>query len=150
MDATPGLGEPRRSTPARLELASGVELDAPAETKSPKAIPFPVPLDIRSLSLTGLFILALLYTLYFARVFLVPVTLALVLSHLLRPLVRGLKRAGIPESAGAGLVLAAFLGTIALGVFQLVAPPRDGSRKRPIPSRGWEPSWRKSSARCRR
>jgi predicted PurR-regulated permease PerM len=122
MDATPGLAEPRSSTPANHEFASGIELGASAESGKPKAIAFPVPLDIRSVSLTGLFLLALLYTLYFARVFLVPVALALVLSHLLRPLVRGLKRAGIPEGVGAGLVLAAFLGTIALGVFQLSGP----------------------------
>ena len=96
--------------------------DANARHESHRPIPFPVPLDIRSLSLTGLFLLALLYTLYFARAFLVPVTLALVLSHLLRPLVRSLKRAGIGEGAGAGLVLAAFLGTIGLGVFQLWGP----------------------------
>ena len=81
-----------------------------------------MPIDARSISLTGLFLLALLYTLYFARAFLVPVIFALLLSHLLRPLVRSLKRAGIPEGAGAGLVLAAFLGTTAFGVFQLWGP----------------------------
>ena len=79
-------------------------------------------LHIRSLSMTGLFLLGLLYSLYFARAFLVPVVVAVLLSLLLQPVVRGLKRLGLPEGAGAGLVLAAFLGTLALGVFQLSGP----------------------------
>jgi predicted PurR-regulated permease PerM len=81
-----------------------------------------VPLDIRSLSLTGLFLLALLYTVYFARAFLVPVVAAVLLSLLLQPVVRGLKRLGVPEGVGAALVLAAFLATLALAVVQLSGP----------------------------
>ena len=50
------------------------------------------PFDIRSLALTGLFILALFYTLYFARSVLLPVVLALLLSFLLAPIVRALTK----------------------------------------------------------
>src|SRR5258705_11110106 len=48
------------------------------------------PFDIRSLALTGLFILALFYTIYFLRSVLLPFVLALLLSYLFRPIVRGL------------------------------------------------------------
>jgi predicted PurR-regulated permease PerM len=92
----------------------------PQEVHRP--VPFPVPLDIRSISLTGLFLLALLYTLYFARAFLIPVVVAVLLSLLLQPLVRGLRRLGLPEGAGAALVIVAFLGTFALAVAQLSGP----------------------------
>jgi predicted PurR-regulated permease PerM len=87
-----------------------------------KPIPFPVPVDIRSVSLTGLFVLAVLYTLYFASSFLVPLAFALLLSHLLSPVVRALRRAGIPDGAGAALVLVAFLGTVGVAVYELSAP----------------------------
>ena len=50
------------------------------------------PFDIRSIALTGLFILALFYTIYFMRGVLLPVVLALLLSYLLRPIVRALAR----------------------------------------------------------
>src|ERR1700741_3194932 len=71
---------------------------------------------IRSFMLTGLLILALLYTLYFARVFLLPIVLALLFTSLLRPLVRGLRRLYVPEILGAALVLLTVLGIVGYGV----------------------------------
>src|SRR5207245_7014123 len=50
------------------------------------------PFDIRSLALTGLFILAVFYTIYYVRSVLVPIVLALVVGCLLRPIVRGRAR----------------------------------------------------------
>ena len=44
------------------------------------------PFDIRSIALTGLFILAVFYTIYFMRSILLPIVLALLLSYLLRPM----------------------------------------------------------------
>ena len=100
----------------------GPGLEVPEEPEPPKPVPLPVPLDIRSISLTGLFFLAVLYTLYFARAFLIPVVFALLLSHLLSPLVRTLRRARIPDALGAALVLAAFLGTVGFAVYRLSGP----------------------------
>ena len=54
------------------------------------------PFDVRSISLTGLFILGLFYTIYFMRSILLPIVLAVLLSYLLRPIVRALARAKIP------------------------------------------------------
>lgn len=62
------------------------------------------PLGIRSIALTGLFILALFYTLYLGRSFFLPIVLALMLSFLLSPVVRWLKKIRIPEALGAALV----------------------------------------------
>src|SRR5438067_10561033 len=61
--------------------------------------------DVRSISLTGLFILALFYTMYFMRSVLLPIVLAVLLSYLLRPIVRALARAKIPTLLGAALIL---------------------------------------------
>jgi predicted PurR-regulated permease PerM len=102
--------------------ASDPEVDLLPERETPKPVPFPIPLDIRSVSLTGLFLLAVLYTLYFARAFLIPVVFALLLSHLLSPLVRGLRRVGIPDGAGAALVLTLFLGGVGFTAYRLSAP----------------------------
>ncbi|HUP93444.1 MAG TPA: AI-2E family transporter [Burkholderiales bacterium] len=79
----------------------------------------------------GLFLLALLYTCYFARSLLLPVVLAILLSLILYPAVRWLKRAFIPEPLGAAFIvvsLAAFLGT---GLYQLFEPASDWIAKMP-------------------
>ena len=68
-----------------------------------------------SVALIGLFIIAIFFSIYFARDFFVPVTLALIFKFLLSPFVRALKRMCIPEAAGAGLVIIA--GFIILGFF---------------------------------
>src|ERR1700730_9373165 len=74
------------------------------------------PLDVRSISLTGLFILALFYTIYFMRSILLPIVLALLLSYLFRPIVRALARAKIPTPLGAAFILIALLISIGYGV----------------------------------
>jgi hypothetical protein len=82
------------------ETAPGARRRRPADDEGPKPVPFPVPLDIRSISLTGLFLLAVLYTLYFARAFIVPVVVAVLISLLLQRVVRCLTRLGIPGARG--------------------------------------------------
>src|SRR4029077_8114951 len=72
---------------------------------------------IRSFALSGLFLLACFYKLYFGRAFFPPITLSLLLNFLLSPIVRGLKKIHIPEALGAGLVILSLLGLLALGIF---------------------------------
>ena len=48
------------------------------------------PFGVQSILLTGLFILAVFYIIYFLRSMLLPIVLALLISFLLRPIVRGL------------------------------------------------------------
>jgi predicted PurR-regulated permease PerM len=83
------------------------------------------PLGIRSIALTGLFILAAFYTLYFGRAFFLPIILALLLSFLLRPVVRGLKKIHLPETLGSALVIFSLLGLLVLGVYELATPAYD-------------------------
>src|SRR5437879_12608139 len=52
--------------------------------------------DVRSIALTGLFVLAVFYTLYLMRSLLLPIVLALLVSYLERPIVRVLDRLKIP------------------------------------------------------
>ena len=100
-------------------------------------------IEIRSLSITGLFVLASFYTLYFARAFLLPIVLAVLLDFLLSPLIRGLKRARIPEPLGAALVIIALLGTAGVAVYGLVDPAREWVTKLPASMREAEDRLRK-------
>jgi predicted PurR-regulated permease PerM len=94
-------------------------------------LPFQWPLDIRSISLTGLFVLAIFYTLYFARDFILPILLAWIFSSLLAPIVRALKRIRIPEPLSALLIILALLGTLSLGVYRLSEPAGEWIQKAP-------------------
>jgi predicted PurR-regulated permease PerM len=85
----------------------------------------------RSVALTGLFVLAAFYTLYFCRSLLLPLVLALLLWLLLSPVVRGLKKLHIPEPLGAGLVLLALLGSVGFGIYQLSGPASDWMQRAP-------------------
>src|SRR5260370_11905543 len=94
-----------------------------ASVSSPRGFP--------ALAVTGLFVLASFYTLYFCRSLLLPLVLAGLLSLLLSPVVRGLKRLHIPEPLGAGLVLLTVLGSVGFGIYQLSAPAVDWIQRAP-------------------
>ena len=73
-------------------------------------------------AVVGIFILAVLYTFYFARIFLMPFAFALVLSVLLHPLVRKLNRLKVPDTIGAGIVVFILVLGIGFGIFYLSGP----------------------------
>jgi predicted PurR-regulated permease PerM len=89
------------------------------------------PHDIRSIALTGLFVLALFYTMYFMRSILLPLILAVLLSYLLRPVVRGLGRVKIAAPIAAVLVLLVLVGSIGFGFSFLAAPANHWLQKAP-------------------
>ncbi|HEX6739072.1 MAG TPA: AI-2E family transporter, partial [Vicinamibacteria bacterium] len=101
---------------ARAPVPEGLRDEAPAPT------PLPMRADVRSFALTGLFLLALLYTLYAARAFLVPLIVALLLSLLFTPTVRRLRRAHVPEGVSAALILLGLVGAFAIGIYSLSGP----------------------------
>lgn len=72
--------------------------------------------------LTGLFVLALFYTFYLASEFVLPVVLALLLNFLLRPAVRTLRKARVPEAVGAAIILVGVLGVVGIGFYELSGP----------------------------
>jgi predicted PurR-regulated permease PerM len=92
---------------------------------------FEGPLGIRSLSLTGLFVLACFYTLYFARDFFLPVMLAIVFMFVLTPLTRMLKKVRVPEALGAAIVIAAVMGCAGFLAFELSGPLTEWLEKAP-------------------
>src|SRR5213083_1961140 len=80
------------------------------------------PFDVGSIALTGLFILALFYTTYFMRSILLPIVLALLLSYLFRPIVRGLARLKIPLPVGAAFILIGLIALVGYGISVLATP----------------------------
>ena len=89
------------------------------------------PFDVRSFALTGLFLLAIFYTVYFLRSLLLPLVLALLLSYLLRPIVRGLAEMRIPPSIGSALLLLSLIGAAGYSFSFLAAPAAGWIEKAP-------------------
>ena len=76
----------------------------------------------RSVGITLLSILALLYTLYFARDFLLPIVIALLLDLLFSPVVRAFTRWGIGAPLGAAVVVLGLIALVSFSVYELSTP----------------------------
>lgn len=85
------------------------------------AVELPLPRRV-GVAAVGLFVLAILYTLYVARVLILPIVLAVLLSLILWPIVRGLRRFRIPEGLGALLVLGGLALVFVYGAYALSGP----------------------------
>ena len=77
---------------------------------------------VLAFSTTGLFFLAICYTLYIAQDILIPVTAAVILALLLQPASRLLRRAKIPEAIAAGIVVFAPFAVLTVGIVFLADP----------------------------
>jgi predicted PurR-regulated permease PerM len=111
-------------------LAPDVSVGATATPVAPSA---PVP-DLertaeaiarprsQSIETTVLTVLAVLYTLYVAREFLIPIVFALLLNFLLSPVIRQLTRLRIKPPLGAAIVVVLLIGAVGGGVYQLAGP----------------------------
>jgi len=76
----------------------------------------------RSMATWGLFVIALFGVLHITREILIPLTLALMLSFVLSPLVTGLKRVGLPRILGAAVVVGALLFAATYSIIAVSGP----------------------------
>jgi len=83
------------------------------------------------LAVIAICLMALVGFLSFARTFLMPVVIALLLNFLLKPLVRGLARIGVTETLGAIVVMVLVLGSIPILVSRLAEPASDWAARAP-------------------
>jgi len=97
----------------------------------PAQTPIAVPTWRRPSALTVLAVLATLYTLYFARGFLLPIAFAILLDFLLSPAVRALVKLRIPQILAAALVVLSLVTITGFGVYQLAGPVQSWVAKAP-------------------
>jgi predicted PurR-regulated permease PerM len=95
---------PDTTVPAAVDGA----LESPlleAPTPAPDRLPMQMPVDVRSVSLSLLALIATLFALHVASAIFIPLLLGLVLSYALSPLVDRLERWHLPRALGAGLLI---------------------------------------------
>ena len=115
--------------PQKSEFPGSAEKTTPGGDPAPNLLR--ERLNLRSVALSGIFLLMCLYTLKIASAFFVPVVLAIVLKFFFASVIRALSRFYIPPPVGAALVVSAMLGTIALGVYQVASPAGEWIGKLP-------------------
>ncbi len=95
-------------------------------------------MQIRSIALTGIFLLLVLFTFKLAATFFIPVVLALLLNFLFASTIRTLQRLWVPPSLGAVLVVGFLVAAVGLGIYRLALPARDWMGKLPDAARQLE------------
>ncbi len=130
----------------------------PSPARSPRAKaasappPPPEPISVSARGvlracIIGIFLMMLVGGLYFAQGLLIPLALAFMLSVLLSPIVRFLRRGGVPEGISAVALVLGLLAMIAVGGWSLSGPvtqwiddaPRIGLeiQEKLVSVRGW-------------
>lgn len=103
-----------------INNAASTEPSSTTAHSATRETPLQNRLQIRLL--TGLAVLAVIYTLALAQSFLVPIAMAFLLSLLLAPAVRGLERLHVPRTLGAGVIIVLLLTAIGYGVSSSLDP----------------------------
>lgn len=127
---------PRSDASVRADDESALTPDV--SSAALQAVPSPLPLpepesapvprrrwrrgSVQHVAVVGLFVLAVVYTLYVARGLILPIVLAVLLDFMLSPVIRWLKRMRIPEPVGAGLVMLLLLGAVSFTAYRLSGP----------------------------
>jgi len=102
---------------AERELVAADRAEAAGE--EPQRIHLHMPVDVRSLSLIVLAVLACIAALHWAEALLVPILLGVMFSYALTPAVDRLQRWRLPRAIGATVVLGAAVAIIGWGVWAL-------------------------------
>jgi predicted PurR-regulated permease PerM len=114
------------------EAASGKPQAGPKADDTKPDTPALISFPHVSYALTGLFVLGIFYTAYFARAVLIPITMAIILNFVLAPLTREItRRVRWPHPISAVLVVILFFGAIALAFTLLSSPAADWMVKLP-------------------
>jgi len=119
------MNDPRSgpAEPATAPLPSSAAAEETPVSVVGKGVP--------AFALTGLFVLAAFYTLYFARDVLLPVVLAALLTLVLTPVMRVFDAARIPKAIGAAIVVGGLIGSFGVATSLLIEPATEWMAKAP-------------------
>lgn len=104
--------------------------EAPPEAAAPEK-PEPVAGAVaagpanHNVALTGIFVLLVFYTIYFAAPVLIPITVSFLLSLLFSPFVDRLESWRIPRLLGSALIMLSFVGLLVVALVQLAGPAQE-------------------------
>jgi predicted PurR-regulated permease PerM len=104
---------------------------APPASAAPDEDDMPIPSDIKTVFLGGLFLLAMLAACYVASEIVLPIVLAFVLSLVLQPAMRVFERIRLPRGIAAMLLILVLFGTLGGLGTALSGPAANWAQKLP-------------------
>lgn len=108
--------------PTPVLPSASSEVAAVPATPGPDA-PDPVviraPVNVRSVALSVMAVLAVVLVLQYAQTVFIPIVLGVLISYTLAPLVGWLQAARVPRSVGAAVAVTLLVGALGLGVYKL-------------------------------
>ena len=90
--------------------------DQRSEPKEPPSVDMP---DVRTLALVTITMVGVILLLHYARMLLIPIVIAILLSYVLGPAVTSMAKRRIPRFIGAGVVLMLLCGGVGVAVYTL-------------------------------
>ena len=132
---------PAEDSPIMGSVSQGPQIDRAEPDHTPQITTAPPtggeasesvpPFDLATFLLLVICVVLAIYTLYFGRVVIIPLMVALLLKLVLSPLVSALSLLRVPEWAGAALVLTAVVAGVGYGIFALSSPAAEWVGKLP-------------------
>jgi len=117
----------------------------PVDLRQPSHVLLHMPVDVRSMTLVVLMVLAVLAMLRWASGFFIPLMLGLVFSYALSPVVDGLARLRVPRVISAGVLILAILGGSVASIYSLADDANDLITSLPAAARKLRDSVRKQA-----
>jgi predicted PurR-regulated permease PerM len=111
-------------------VAAG-EQPGPSQAVQERQAEMPLPHDLQTLLLMGIFGLLLLFALYFTGEFMLPIIFAIILYLVLQPVMRATSRLRIPKTIAALIIIVVFFGGVGALGFTLSGPAADWVAKAP-------------------
>ena len=111
---------PKIENEAAPEAAARPAAEGATEVENvPQRLLLHMPVDVRSLSLAVIAVLASIFALQWARQVVIPILLGIMASYALTPVVDVLQRWRLPRALGAGLLLIGIFTTLGVGTWSM-------------------------------
>ena len=124
------MSGPNAAAASSTAVAAG-EQGSPSQAAQERQAEMPLPHDLQTLLLMGIFGLLLLFALYFSGEVVLPIIFAIILHLVLQPAMRAASKLRVPKTMAALLIIIVFFGGVGALGFTLSGPAADWVAKAP-------------------
>jgi predicted PurR-regulated permease PerM len=129
-NSLPAAAEQGRDTATRMAAVTG-EQTGPSQEAQERQAEMPLPQDLLSLMVMGIFLLLSLFALYLTAEVVLPIIFAIILYLVLQPAMRGAAKLRVPKVVAALFIILVFFGGVGALGFILSGPAAGWVSKAP-------------------
>ena len=129
-NSLPAAAEQGGDTASSTAVVSGEQI-GPSQEALERQAEMPLPQDLLSLMVMGIFLLLSLFALYLTAEVVLPIIFAIILYLVLQPAMRGAAKLRVPKVVAALLIILVFFGGVGALGFTLSGPAADWVSKAP-------------------